>query len=51
MKFRPALFSFALVLIAIVFKVGREEAVLRQEFGDEYHSFQNEVAALVPFVY
>jgi protein-S-isoprenylcysteine O-methyltransferase Ste14 len=46
-----AFVGFALVVVAILFKVGREEAVLRQEFGDEYRTFESEVAALVPFVY
>src|SRR5689334_9527185 len=46
-----AYIGFALVLAAILFKVSREEAVLRQQFGDEYRTFENEVAGLVPFIY
>src|SRR4051794_3236025 len=46
-----AFVGFLLVLAAILFKIGREEAVLRREFGEEYRVFENEVAGLVPFVY
>ena len=45
-----AMVGFALIVAACLLKIRREEAVLAREFGDEYRIFQNEVAALVPFI-
>ena len=45
-----ALIGFVVVLVAIVFKLRREEALLTREFGDEYVRFRREVPALVPGV-
>jgi protein-S-isoprenylcysteine O-methyltransferase Ste14 len=46
-----AFIGFALVLLACMLKIRREETVLVSEFGDQYRAFQSEVAALVPFIY
>ena len=46
-----ALIGFVLIVIAILMKMRREEALMTQEFPDEYRQFQNEVPALIPFVY
>ncbi len=45
-----ALIGFLTVVIAIVFKLRREETLLTGEFGDQYRQFQREVPALVPFL-
>jgi protein-S-isoprenylcysteine O-methyltransferase Ste14 len=46
-----ALGGFVLVLIGILIKMRREEALLTGEFGDEYTRFKQETAALLPFIY
>jgi protein-S-isoprenylcysteine O-methyltransferase Ste14 len=46
-----AFMGFAIVLIAFLIKIRREEKVLAGEFGDEYTQFRKEVAALLPMVY
>jgi protein-S-isoprenylcysteine O-methyltransferase Ste14 len=46
-----ALLGFAIILIAYLVKLHREEVLLTAQFGDEYRQFQREVFALVPFVY
>jgi len=47
-----ALCGVALVALAFVIKLRREEKLLTTEFGDEYRRFQQNVpAALVPFLY
>ena len=46
-----AFIGFALILIAYLIKVRREERVLCGEFGDEYTRFRKEVPALVPMLY
>lgn len=46
-----AFIGFAIVLIALVVKLRREDALLTREFGERYTAFKAEVAALVPFVY
>jgi protein-S-isoprenylcysteine O-methyltransferase Ste14 len=43
--------GFAVIAAALFFKIGREEAVLIGEFGEEYRKFKAEVPALVPLVY
>ncbi len=46
-----AFLGFAIMFVAYVIKLRREEALLTSQFGDEYRQFQREVFALVPFVY
>ena len=46
-----AVLGFAIVVVAYIVKLRREEALLTTRFGDEYRQFQREVFALVPFVY
>jgi protein-S-isoprenylcysteine O-methyltransferase Ste14 len=46
-----ALIGIAIMVVAYLIKIRREEAVLTREFGDEYAQFRAEVAALVPLVY
>jgi protein-S-isoprenylcysteine O-methyltransferase Ste14 len=46
-----AFLGFALILVAFLIKIHREEKVLAGEFGDEYTRFRREVAALVPMLY
>ena len=43
--------GFALVLISIVIKMRREEALTTREFGDEYRRFKEQVPALLPLIY
>jgi protein-S-isoprenylcysteine O-methyltransferase Ste14 len=43
--------GFALILVAYLVKLRREETLLTREFGDEYLRFKREVPALVPFVH
>ena len=44
-----ALAGFAVMLIAYLIKIRREEALLTREFGEEYLQFKREVPQLVPF--
>jgi protein-S-isoprenylcysteine O-methyltransferase Ste14 len=46
-----AFLGFAIMLVAYLVKLRREEVLLTTQFGDEYRQFQREVFALVPFVY
>lgn len=47
-----ALIGFAIITIALVFKLRREETLLNREFGDEYTQFKQHVpAAILPGVY
>ncbi|HEY7116130.1 MAG TPA: isoprenylcysteine carboxylmethyltransferase family protein [Tepidisphaeraceae bacterium] len=46
-----AFIGFGLILIALLIKMRREEALMTREFGEQYQRFRREVAALVPFVY
>jgi protein-S-isoprenylcysteine O-methyltransferase Ste14 len=46
-----AFIGFAIILVAILVKIHREDAVLTREFGDQYRAFRQEVATLVPFVF
>jgi len=46
-----ALVGFGVIAAGLLFKIGREEAVLIGEFGEEYRKFKAEVPALVPLVY
>jgi len=46
-----AAIGFAIILVAYLVKIWREEALLTKEFGDEYLRFQREVPALVPFTW
>jgi protein-S-isoprenylcysteine O-methyltransferase Ste14 len=43
--------GFAIILVALVFKMRREERLLTAEFGEQYRQFHRETVALVPFVY
>ncbi len=43
--------GFLIMVGAYLIKIRREEALLSQQFGDEYQRFKQEVRALVPFVY
>jgi protein-S-isoprenylcysteine O-methyltransferase Ste14 len=45
-----ALVGFAVITIAYLVKLRREEAILTAEFGDQYRQFQREVPALLPFL-
>jgi protein-S-isoprenylcysteine O-methyltransferase Ste14 len=44
-----ALIGFAIVLVAYLIKIRREESLLTREFGDEYARFRREVPMLVPW--
>jgi protein-S-isoprenylcysteine O-methyltransferase Ste14 len=46
-----AVVGFALILIAILIKIHREERLMLEAFGPEYRQFQAEVSALVPLIY
>jgi protein-S-isoprenylcysteine O-methyltransferase Ste14 len=46
-----AFIGFAIVLVALLFKMRREEAFLTGEFGEEYQAYKREAATLVPFIY
>jgi protein-S-isoprenylcysteine O-methyltransferase Ste14 len=46
-----ALIGFAVILIAFLIKMRREETLLIGEFGEEYVQFRKEVPALVPMLY
>jgi protein-S-isoprenylcysteine O-methyltransferase Ste14 len=46
-----ALVGFAIILVALLFKMGREETFMTREFGDEYQEYKQRAARLVPFVY
>jgi protein-S-isoprenylcysteine O-methyltransferase Ste14 len=46
-----ALIGFAVILIAFLIKMRREETLLIGEFGEEYAQFRKEVPALVPMFY
>jgi protein-S-isoprenylcysteine O-methyltransferase Ste14 len=46
-----ALVGFAIILVALLFKMGREETFMTREFGDEYQEYKQRVARLVPYVY
>jgi protein-S-isoprenylcysteine O-methyltransferase Ste14 len=46
-----AFIGAAMILIAYLIKIRREERVLAGEFGEEYALFRREVAALVPMLY
>ena len=46
-----AFLGFAAILVAFLFKLRREEALLTREFGDEYVQFRRDTAALVPGVF
>lgn len=43
--------GLALLVVAYLAKLRREEALLTREFGDEYLRFKREVPALLPFAY
>ena len=43
--------GFAVILVAYIVKIRREETVLTGAFGDEYRQYRREVSALVPGVY
>jgi protein-S-isoprenylcysteine O-methyltransferase Ste14 len=45
-----ALIGFAVVLVAYLIKLRREESVLGREFGEEYAQFRRDVPAIVPFM-
>ncbi len=45
-----AFIGVCFVLIAFLVKIRREEALLVQEFGDQYRVFQREVPALMPLI-
>ena len=44
-----ALIGFAIILVAYLIKIRREESLLTREFGDEYARFRREVPMLVPW--
>jgi protein-S-isoprenylcysteine O-methyltransferase Ste14 len=46
-----AFLGFAAILVAFLFTLRREEALLTREFGDEYVQFRRDTAALVPGVF
>jgi len=39
------------VTVSILIKMRREEALMSQEFPDEYRQFKAEVSALIPFIF
>jgi protein-S-isoprenylcysteine O-methyltransferase Ste14 len=43
--------GFVLIVGAILLKMRREEALMTQEFRDEYRQFKAQVSALIPFVF
>src|SRR5262249_53697539 len=45
-----SVFALALVIAALVHKIGIEEAFLIQEFGDAYDRYRHQVPALIPFL-
>lgn len=45
-----ALIGVAVILLAFIFKLRREESLLTREFGEEYLAFKRETPALVPFL-
>jgi protein-S-isoprenylcysteine O-methyltransferase Ste14 len=45
-----ALAGVVLVLIAFLFKIPREERILKREFADEFDQFRRKVPRLIPFV-
>ena len=45
-----ALIGIAVILLAFIFKLRREESLLTGEFGEEYLAFKRETPALVPFL-
>ena len=46
-----AFVGFAIVLAAYLLKMRREERFMTLEFGEQYRQFQNEAAALIPFIF
>jgi protein-S-isoprenylcysteine O-methyltransferase Ste14 len=46
-----AFIGFAIMFVAYLIKMRREERLLTGEFGEEYVMFKREVSALVPFLY
>jgi len=43
--------GLALIFIAILIKIRREERIMLSEFGEEYQRFKQEAASLLPFVF
>lgn len=46
-----AFVGFGIMLVAYLAKIRREEALLTQQFGDEYATFKREVKTLIPYVF
>lgn len=46
-----ALFGVAIILLALLLKLRREETLLTTQFGEEYRAFKRETPALVPFIF
>src|SRR2546421_2281066 len=46
-----ALIGFAIIFVAYLVKMSREETVLTNEFGDDYRTFKRERSAIIPFIY
>jgi protein-S-isoprenylcysteine O-methyltransferase Ste14 len=46
-----AFIGVAIIIVAYLVKMGREEKVLTLEFGEKYRTYTHDVARLVPFVY
>lgn len=46
-----ALIGVAIILLALLLKLRREETLLTSEFGEEYVTFKRETPGLVPFIF